>query len=84
MMFAALLSLPMRYSNFSVSISVEARDALMSCTQDVSSSLGINNLRERFWVIQTRHVLCFESQHSPYRLWSERGNPVSVVLRTVM
>ena len=58
----------------SIFIFVEARDDFMSCTQDVSFSLGRNNLRERVWMSQPRHVLCLSSWNSPASMRSERGS----------
>ena len=74
MMCAAQLSFPKRGSNLFVFIFIEARDALMSCTQDVSFSLGRNNLRQQVWMSHPTHVLCLSSLPSPASLHSERGS----------
>ena len=82
-MFLYLLSLPMRDSSLSLIVFVEDRDALMSCTQAVSFSLGKNARRERVWMSHPRQVLCSESWPFPDSLQSERGHPVSAVQMTV-
>ena len=64
----------MRDSNLSVFIIVEARYDMMSCTQAVYFSLGINTLRERVLMSQPRYVVCLASRPSPASLWSERGS----------
>ena len=57
MMCLALLRSTMRDSSMSVFLFVKYRDALMSCTQDVSSYLTINTRRERVWMSQ--HIQIF-------------------------
>ena len=64
----------MRDSNLSVIIFVEARDALMSCTQAISSYLSNNTLRERVLISYPRHVLCSVSWTYPEILQIERGS----------
>ena len=74
MMWSAWLSLTMSYSSLSVFIFVQARDALMPCTQAVSLSCGMNTRTEPVWMSQPRHVLRLASWTSPTSLRSERGS----------
>ena len=55
----------------SLSFFVEARDALMSRTHDVSFYLSRNTYREMFWISHTRKVLRLESSHYPASLRNE-------------
>ena len=64
----------MRNSSLSVFIFVKSRYSIMSCTQDVSFSLGMNTHRDRLWMSQPRQVLLSSILPSTTSLWSERGS----------
>ena len=74
MMCSTWFSLPIRDSSLSVFIFVEDSDALMSCTQAVTFSLGTDTLREQVCMSHPIHVFCLSSWPSLGSFWSEGGS----------